>query len=147
MVVPPGGHLAKGLQPGEKAFDFPATAVTAQRSSILGLTPSGSVGSDQFGALLLELIVESVTVVSLVGDKLEGRGDNEHELKEQLHQRHLVGRGACCADSDRKTMSVDHCHDLGPLAPAGLAHFKAPFFAETNIASMKLSLGSIRPRR
>ena len=55
-------------------------------------------------------------------------------------------RSARNAYRDWKTMSVRHCHDLGPLAALRLANKKAPFFAELKVPSMKASLRSMPPR-
>lgn len=146
MIFPTGRNFSEGLYPGEKAFDFPTAAIASQGTSILGFMTIGSVGSNQLYALLAKLRIEFVAVISFIGDQLLWHARDEHEIEKQLNQGHLVGRGACCAYSDRKTMSVDHCHDFGPFAATGLSHFKAPFFADTNIASMKLSFKSMWPR-
>jgi hypothetical protein len=146
MIFPASSNLAKGLYPSEEAFDFPATVVASQGASILARSAIGAVWSNQFNALLGKLFIKPVAVVSPIGNQPLRQGRDEHKVEKQLDQGYFVGRGACCAYSDRKTMSVDHCHDFGPFAATGFAHFKAPFFADTNIASIKLSFRSMRPR-
>src|ERR687888_788636 len=47
---------------------------------------------------------------------------------------------------DRKTSAVCHCHDLRTFAPLGLSHPLSPFFAITNVPSIKHSLRSKSPR-
>lgn len=59
MVFPANGDLAKGLDLCEEAFDFPATAIAAQSAAVLGLGAPGTVGSDEFDALLMELGIET----------------------------------------------------------------------------------------
>jgi len=44
VVIPPGRDSSEGLQPGEKAFNFPAAAVTTQRPPILALEAVGPIG-------------------------------------------------------------------------------------------------------
>jgi hypothetical protein len=48
-------------------------------------------------------------------------------------------------DGDRKTRAVCHCHELRTFAPLGLSHTSAPFFATTNVPSIKHSSKSSSP--
>jgi hypothetical protein len=45
-----------------------------------------------------------------------------------------------------KTRSVCNNHELRTFAPLGLSHFCAPFFATTNVPSMKHSERFMAPR-
>jgi hypothetical protein len=55
-----------------------------------------------------------------------------------------TGRGN--GHSQRNTSAIRHNHELGALTPLGFPDFWAPFFAETNVPSIKHSLQSIWPR-
>jgi hypothetical protein len=57
-----------------------------------------------------------------------------------------MGRSAFNVSGERKTSSVCDCHDLGALAALCLADSKTPFFAGTNVPSIKASRISIPPR-
>ena len=49
-------------------------------------------------------------------------------------------------NGDRKARAVCNCHDFAAFAPLGLAHGLPPFFADTNVPSMKHSDKSSLPR-
>jgi hypothetical protein len=60
---------SKVLQPGKKPLDFPAPLVSLQSTSILGPVLSIlTMWSDEFNAVESQLCVESVRVVSFIGD-------------------------------------------------------------------------------
>src|SRR3989475_8351205 len=58
------------MQPSEKAFDFPATTVTAQLATVLGqIQAVGAVGRDHANAVLApQLAVQGVAVVGRIAD-------------------------------------------------------------------------------
>ena len=69
MIFPARDQAARVVEPGKEPFDFPATAVATQRTSILGGTATGAIGRDHLGAVLIaELRIEAVAVVPAVAD-------------------------------------------------------------------------------
>jgi hypothetical protein len=62
------------MHPGEEAFDFPASSVAPQWSSILGLLFAvAAVGRDPFHAVFVShLLIERGRVVGLVADQSMG---------------------------------------------------------------------------
>lgn len=89
----PSNQAAEVLKPGEQALDLPASAVAAERSTVLGLlVPSAKVRSDQFNAPLdAESFVESVAVVRPVANQSLGRMFEEAGVDRGFDERDLVG--------------------------------------------------------
>jgi hypothetical protein len=69
-----GDQAAEVLEPREETLDLPASAVTAERTTVLGLALSGAeVRSDQLDAALgTEALVESVAVVGAIPNQSLG---------------------------------------------------------------------------
>jgi hypothetical protein len=131
-------------KPSESALHDPATFVTAQRPTVLRWrsAPLLSVGGDQFDALTRQLPAQRIAIVTAVGnqaakllsasypDRLERRFD-EFDLRRGSRVKVV---------SQRNTRAVDHHHPLCPLAPLGLSHSGAPFFAGAKLPSRNDSL-------
>ena len=137
------------LQPSEKTFNFPSSAISSQRPSVLCFPtlPASTMWSDHLGAqssrnrpsrpsLSYTLSPINRASTSLVNP----------ESRICFDQSHFMRRSAGHVHGDRKTCSVCHCHDLAALAPLGFAHDSAPFFAGANVPSMKASRKSMQPR-
>lgn len=138
----------KVLQPGEQSLDLPALSVPAQYSTVLRDWPYtvGFVRSDDTNALLGHLSVQLIAVVRLIPDQsLRGIGDKP-AFKSTLDKGDFMWRSRCNVYGDRKTMAVCHSHDLRTFAPLGLSHAEPPFFATTNVPSIKHSDRSNLPR-
>jgi hypothetical protein len=63
-----------------------------------------------------------------------------------LDQLDFMRTSRLCVDGERKTSAVCHCQELRTFAPLGLSHRTPPFFATTNVPSMKHSDRSNSPR-
>lgn len=135
------------LEPGEEAFYLPTTSAPAQRPAVLSLsTTIPSVWSDQFDATLrAESIVQTITVVGSITDH-SLRCVGYDRIQSVLDERYFMRRSACNPDSDRKTMAVDDCHDLGALSALSSPDQGAPFLAPAKVPSMKVSVRSRPPR-
>lgn len=139
---------AKVLQPAKQPFDFPASAVTPQGSSILrrGFRSVLSVRSDHLDPLLGQSFIQRVAVIGFIPDQpfrpCGGKGRSESLLDKGDFMR----RSRCRVDGDRKTRAVGHRHELRTLAPLGLSHPEPPFFAITKVPSRKHSERSSWPR-
>lgn len=142
--------------PGDGALDDPSMAVSAERPSILGCgTPAiAAVRSDQFDPATPQSSPQGVTVVSLVRDQSVRSGPRSpgsaprdgDRLERCRDERDLCRRGRGGGNSQRKTLAVDHHHELCALAPLGFPDFGPPFFAGLNVPSMNVSSQRSRPR-
>ena len=70
MAFVAGDEAAEVVQPGEEAFDLPATAVAAELAAVLRLVPAGRpVGRDELDPTLGQAGVQGIAVVAAVADK------------------------------------------------------------------------------
>jgi hypothetical protein len=142
------------LQPGDGAFDFPATAVATKTSSILSFdTFVAAVGADQLDAAPLQSRSQGVAVGgSVVDESLRilpraAAPDARHGdlLQGRFDQCAFVRRRRGKLDSERHTLAVCHHHKLRTLSAFGLADLGTPFFAGANVPSAKTSCQSSWP--
>src|SRR5882724_13679054 len=147
MILIANDQPAKVEEPGEEPFDFVATPITSQGSSVLGWHPAvDAVGRDHLRAVLLhELFIESVTVVGLVPDQAFRDVSHDPRVQRRGDQFYFSRRSAFCPQGERKTMAVCNTHDLGALAPLGFPHLSPPFLAGTKVPSTKHSFKSNPP--
>jgi hypothetical protein len=149
MIFPTGNQSAEVVEPGEKAFDFPATAVAAQFATVLRafLTPIVLVGCDESNAVVLpQALVERIAVVGAITNHSFRCGAGEALLDGGFDKLRFMRRSAGDAAGDRKTMAVCDRHDFTAFSSASRADSSAPFFAELKLASMKVSDRSSLPR-
>ena len=113
---PANAKSAIVLEPGDGAFDPPASFAASQGSAVLGLRAIEPVGCNHLDSLSGQQLVETVTVVSFITDDSGGCGLHNHESKELLDEMAFgeVGRGA--ASRHRQPLSVNQDHDLDALA-------------------------------
>jgi len=149
MIFISNNQPSEILQPGKKAFNFPASPIAAKLSAILCFYffPTFPMGRNHFNtALIKKNLIKPIAVICLIANKL-GRGIfSKPAVDRRFNQLHLMRRSALNVSGDRKTRSVCDCHDLGALATLCLADSKAPFFAGTNVPSIKASRISMPPR-
>ena len=62
------------------------------------------------------------------------------------HECYFMWRSTSNGYSDRNTIAVRNCHDLGPFSSLCFTNARAPFLAEANDPSINASLTSIFPR-
>jgi hypothetical protein len=133
-------------QPSEEAFDLPAAAVTSQAPTVLRAAAASPIRGDQFRAVLpQQLFIQSVAVVGFIANQLLRHIGHDPCLQRGGHQFHFSRRSAFCPQGERKTMAVCKAHDLGALAPLGVANQSPPFLAGTNVPSTKHSFRSKPP--
>jgi hypothetical protein len=147
-------QAAEILQPGDRAFDFPATLVPSKRSSILRLALFvASVGADQFDPATLQSRTQRVRVGGFVINQTVGilsrasSPSTRHRdlLQSRFDQRDFVRRRRGKLDSDRHTRAVCHHHKLCTLSAFGFSDLGTPFFAEENVPSANTSCQSSWP--
>jgi hypothetical protein len=149
LMFPAADQSAEVVKPSEEAFDFPAAAVAAQFTTVLGVLSAAIVfvGRDQEDTVLFsQALVERIAVVGAVADHSFGFGLRETLLDGGFDEFRFMRRSAGDAAGDRKTMAVCDRHDFAAFAAASWTDSRAPFFAELKLASMKVSDRSILPR-
>jgi len=139
-VLPAGDEAAEVVHPGKEPFYFPASAIAAQFTSILGFAPALPVRSDQFDAIFLgELLVERVGVVGFVANEPGWEFVEKASGKNLFHKLALGWRGALHRYGERKTVTSGDSDDFGAFAAARGADGEAPFLALAKVASTNAS--------
>jgi hypothetical protein len=148
-------YSSKVLQPSKQSLDLPASAITAQRSTVLG---AGFLSVDlmrsyHLNTLLAQPFIQRITVIGSISDQSFRSHLRKPGFEGRLNQLHFMRRSTSNGYGDRKTSAVCHCHELCTLAPLGFPHPAAPFFAMTKLPSkvvcsvtMKYSVRSNLPR-
>jgi len=136
------------IQPREEAFDFPATNISAQRTTILGgwLNSIVFMWGNQSDPVPAQFLIQGITIVGLVPNQYLGSIFDKSLSNGFCNQSRFVRRGAFDMYGERKTSAVCNCHDLGPLPAFSFAHGKTPFFAPAKEPSIKHSRRSRPPR-
>src|SRR5215211_6946920 len=140
-------NSSKVLQPGKQAFDFPTSFVPSQDTTILGsrFLAVGLMRCDQLNALLLQTLIQRITVVGSVTDQSFRLFFDEPFVQGLFHQLYFMRRSTSNGYGERKTSAICHCHELCTFAPLGFSHPVAPFLAMTKLPSMKHSVMSSPP--
>ena len=148
MIFVTHNYAPKVLQPRKESLDFPASFVAAQNSPLLCWRTFAIrfVWRDQFNAKFLQLVVERIRVICFVANHLMRSLIGKAFNNSSLDEFDFVRRSRVCVDGERKTKAVCHCQELRAFAPLGLSDRKAPFLADTNVPSMKVSDKSNLPR-
>ena len=89
------------LELGDRAFNGPTPAVSAQGATVLGLGAVGAVGRDHFDAMGGQFGIQGIAVISLVTNDSRGFLLGEHEAEEFLDESAFVGRGRGVCDRRR----------------------------------------------
>lgn len=145
-VVPfPSGYETSVIpEPGIGAFDLPAAFVTPKGPSILKLDSLVSSGrSDKLNAPFFQSCSKCIRIIGFVTHQMFGRFAKL--IDRLLNKRYLMWTGRGKGHSQRNTSAIRHHHELGALSSLRFPDFGAPFFAETNVPSMKTSAQSIWP--
>ncbi len=148
MIFVTHNYSPKVLQPRKQPLDFPSPFVTAQFSSVLRfrLFAIRFVRRNQLNIKLFQLFIKRIRVICFVADYLSWTFIGEAFGNSSPDEPHFMRRSTCRVNGERKTKAVCHCHDLRTFAPLGLSNSKAPFLADTNVPSIKVSDKSSLPR-
>ncbi len=139
-------------QPGDAALDDPASAIAAQRPSVLSRRSLSAfaMGADQldpsFGQSGAQLVAVGGLVVNQTLDRFAAVVVGRHIVQCRFNQFDFRRGRRGEQNSQRKTLAVDHHHKLRTLSAFGLSDAFAPFFAGTNVPSPNVSSQSRRPR-
>jgi hypothetical protein len=149
IIVFPARHYASEfVEPREQPFNLPAPFVPSQLAPILrsGSHAIALVRGDQLNVIGCELFIERITVVGTIPDKSLGQSQGDSCIDGSLDKGDFMWASRSRVQGDWKTCSVRNCHELCTFAALGLSHFRPPFFATTNVPSMKHSDKSMSPR-
>src|SRR5688500_2945942 len=148
MIFVTHNDSPKILQPRKQAFHFPTPFVAAKFPAVLRfrLRSISFVRRNQFNIKFLQLFIKRIGIICFIADHLFRSFIGNAFCHSSFDQFHFVRRSTLCVDGERKTSAVCHCHELRTLAPLGFSHRKAPFLAETNVPSIKVSDKSNLPR-
>lgn len=136
------------VHPCEQPFDLPSAPIALERTSRLGRWTYAvlAMRSDQFDSSGSQLPIERITVVGTIPHKSSRLSHGESLSERRLDKGDFMWRSRIRVHGEWKTSSVCNNHELRTLAPLGLSHFRAPFFATVKVPSMKHSVRSIPPR-
>ena len=127
------------LQPRNRTFDFPAFAVTSQRSTILRPASLAVpfVRTDQLDAPFpAQPFPQRIAVGRFVINQPRRIAVRQHgAIQQRFDQCHFTRRGTMDVGIQRSSVAVNEQHDFGSLAPFGGADVFAPFFAAANVPS------------
>ena len=103
VIFPAVGQAAVDLQPGEQPLDGPASAVAAQRPTVLRrLSAVAAVRRDHLDPVLLShLAIQSIAVVGLVPDQSRRKLVEETVADGLFDQLRFVRRSSLDTDGDR----------------------------------------------
>src|SRR5689334_16062913 len=137
------------LQPSKQPLDLPSAAIPAQSPAVLcrRFAPVHLVRRDHFDSCGSQLCIQRVAVIRPVADQSFGLLVGKNFSESFSDKGDFMRRSRRRVYGERKTIAVCHRHELRTFAPLGLSHSEAPFFATTNVASMKHSDRSKSPRR
>ncbi len=138
----------KVTQPREQAFNLPSPFVTPEFSAVLRfrLFAIGFMRRNQLNIEFFQLFIKRIGIIRFVTDYPLRSRVGEAFANGSLDQFNFVRRSRFRVEGDRKTKAICHCHELRAFAPLGFSHFAAPFLAETNVPSIKVSDKSSLPR-
>lgn len=148
MTFPTHHQASEVLQPGEEPLDFPASLVTPEFLPILAVRSCAisTVRCDQLDSVRGQLIVQSITVISLIANQSFRLLGHEAVLDRNRNEFLLMRRSTPNPEGDRKTMAVCDCHELAPFADERSTNAIAPFFAPMKEASINASSNPSCPR-
>ena len=148
MIFVAHNYSPKVLQPRKEPFDFPPPFVAAKLSPVLRFS-AFAIGFGRRNKLNLEffqLFVQRIRIICFITDYPSRSLVGESFTDGSLDQFDFVWRSRFREDGERKTKAICHCHEFRAFAPLGFSHLEAPFLAETNVPSMKVSDKSSFPR-
>jgi hypothetical protein len=147
VVLMANDQAAEGADPGDGAFDFPASAVAAKLSTILCVRAysAATVWADQVPALGQQAGSQLVAVVGSIGNQRRGLFPGRDLVEDSFDQRDLSRRSTFGPACEWNSLTIRHHQPLCTLSPLRFADSVAPFFAGEKLASTNTSSQSSRP--
>jgi len=144
VTLPTGDKPSVIAEPGNGPFNLPAALVPSKGSAILKFFSFILPGwGDKLNASAFEILTQLIRVIGFVSNQVFWR--SAQLINRFVNERYLMWAGRGKGHSQRNTLAIRHHHELGALAPLGFPDFRAPFFAETKLPSIKHSAQSIWP--
>ena len=108
MVLPADCQPTKMMEPREKPFDSPTSAIAAQTATILGGLPAHSaMRGDHLNAVTFgQSTIQTVAVVAFVADQSRRESVEEAVPEDPLDELAFVRRSAFDTNSERKTVII-----------------------------------------
>ena len=136
------------IEPSKKPFDFPTATITPQGATILrcftlSIAP---MWCDHLNPLGSKGVIERITVIGTIPNNSSGLSHCDNFIEGSLDKGDFMRTSRIRVQGEWKTRSVCNNHELRTFPPLGLSHFCAPFFATTNVPSMKHSERFMAPR-
>lgn len=149
MVLVSGDNASEVLEPADRSFDLPASAISPELAAVLSGRPLAilPVRADQFDATACQPRSELVVVGGQVVEEPVGLLRKEASLQERFDQRLFMRTSAGDFGRQGQAAAVGEDHRLGSLAAFRLADAQPPFFAEENVPSAIPSSHWMRPSR
>jgi hypothetical protein len=148
VVLPADHEPTKMMQPREKSFHSPASAIATQWTPVLRWrSPLSAMRCDHFDPVALgQIAVQPITVIGFVADQSRREGVEEAVPEDPFDELAFVRRSTFDTNGERKTVIIGESDDFRAFAAFGRPDRKAPFFAPVKEASMKASSKSSSPR-
>jgi hypothetical protein len=148
VIIETRRNTAEVAQPCKQAFDLPPSLIASECPPILTLRLDSInlVRGNHFNAQLVQLLVQRITIISLIPYKAIWLCLSKTGLKSWLNKGDFMRCSTFSVHGDRKTSAVCHCHNLRTFAPLGLSHAEPPFLATTKVPSINPSRRSSLPR-
>lgn len=140
FTLPADDQTPEVAQPRDRSLHDPAVSTPTQLPAVLtpGLAAVAPVWTDQMDAAFGQTITQRIRVVRPISDQIDRTITRQRRHVEgRFDERDLRGGRACQVHSERKTRAVRHHHELRTLSAFGRSHTEAPFFAGTNVPSVK----------
>ena len=118
VVLPANHQPTKMMEPSEQSFHSPTSAITAQRTAVLGCRPAlSAMRCDHFNAIALsQIAIQAVAVISFVADQSRREGIEEAVPEDPFDELAFVRRSAFATSSARAMIFVPLPRLVGPTA-------------------------------
>ena len=102
------------MKPRPESFDKPSTLIATELSTVLRWLKNSILlmRRNHLDAVVLQIIIEAVAVISFVADQLLRLRFDHVEIEGQLNERDLMVIGSMCGDSQRKAVAIYNTHDF-----------------------------------
>jgi len=134
VMLTPNHQTTELADPGDRAFDLPASSVPSQLPTVLsGLSlATSAVRRDEIPPLLPKTCPQLVAVVSPVSDQRRGRFPGRDGFEDPFDQRDLSRRSTFGPACEWNTLAICHHQPLGSLASLGFSDAVDPFLPVRN---------------
>ena len=129
VAFPANQQAPLPLEPGKEPLDEPAALVPPQAAAILRLEfPGGSMRRNHVDPVLLEGVIEPITIVGAIANEMLGLDLQHVEVETELHQRDLMMIGRVRPHREWQPMTIHNREDFHAFATAGFSDSVASAF-------------------